>query len=713
MKRWLLLLLIIGVGIGGIFYPWGAKSPHKDEAKQLPLAANKGDTKRLAFVPADTVYYIGGHTIEAISEFMLNNAMMSSTPSQSQQLTDLFNIVGSSADSPPAKFFSHLFYKLSPSQNSNNRFTKLLNLTGLSTTGPFAFYSHGLVPVLRIELANTNTFNQLIEEAVTESGWQYQQEMLGNTKLRLWEIDDNNSLKFYFAMATSATTLTVTLITSEDDPLQKKQRLGLVKPVKSLTDTQEIEAIKTQYAFSNDFVGFFNFERLAQGLLNPETNAFGQQLLRYMPEASKAEFKANLPENCRHDYANLAANMPRMVFGYENLSLTNHTLHMSMSATLEINNAFINTELAKLRGHIPVHAMSAVDKLIHLGLGINIDNLSSVLTAMWTRFLEASFTCEPLVEAQEKARLTDPAMIDIFLGMAKGIRGLGLSIYDIKWQAEEKIPSDLSAIISLTTENPKALLALTAMVPFLADLQIPTDGSVIDIKLPLIPPNLAIKAAVKGQNIVIYSGNNIEHHVANLATEDTSANGLVSMGFNYRKLVELAKINIGTLSAIPNSCIFQQEMLHLFKTMPMDNTFLLDVTKAGIQNKMLGSMDKVPSVDFNIVGNYQLETLNDHCQWESAGIETINKDGTGQYIEKDIAKRCIIFSSTYTWQHTGNQLIMQPTEKDQSREFCSQALEKTERKQYHCYLMNIDDNSFQCLFDTGTEEATLFRYQPI
>ena len=695
MNKWILIIVLILLTLAAFFgYRSGVFSSGKDQAFA-------------DYVPADTIYYMGGESDAELAELMLSYPLMPTTPSQTAQFAQLDEeITGSS---PPGKFFMFFLNKILSTTDGN--MSDWVEQSGVSFAGPFAIYSHGVMPVLRIKIADTEAYEGLIEEAVAESGWNYKTETIGGTDVKLWEIPTKvKDQKLYMATSLQNDVLTQTVIAESDPEKTKLERLGLAKPSKSISDIGVAKKIKKDYGFTKDLVAFVDFEKLAAGLLTSDENSFGKQIAHYfLPDESASLFDNKVTDACRKDVTSLVSNVPRLVMGYNELSVKNETLHTNMVAMLELENESIRTELGKIRGHIPSHSLDASDKIFNLGVGIKFANLTPVLTELWTKFINEDFTCEKLVAAQESAKQTNPALLSLALGMAQSVEGVGMSLYDMEWDTASNLPKAMSALVNISSTDPKTLVSLVPTL--LGGVQIPDDGSVADIPVPVLPPSIQVKATVKGNNIVIFSGD-VDADLAKLESESLESNGLFSMGINYRKFKDFGELNFGSVGLDAEGCIAQQEFVHIMNQMAMDSTWLFDVTEKGLENTVVGSIDVTQEKPLNLVGDFKLEYLNESCEWEYTGVDKLKSDGTGEYQEKDEAGQCLLYDTQYTWQKQGNLIVMKPT-KEQWRDTCEEELTTGELEEYSCHIMNVEEDTFQCLFDAGTEDAFLYRYKAI
>lgn len=697
MTKW---ILIAALALGGVII-W----------KFAPLTGGGADKNDLlATIPADTAFYIGGNSSKELAEFMQDYSIIPTTPTQMAQWKQMLEGI-SGSESPAAKFFASLQRQISETDGST--LAALEKTGGLANTGNYAFYLHGVVPVLRANLSDPAAFDAFIEKAVADSNFTYTEATLGAAKTRVWRVTDaDEALQVDLAVAVDGTDLAITFFVGADDDTIKLARIGQTKLTNSLASSGDVAAIQTQYGFNDAMVTFIHFERIVQGILKPESNSFGQDLQRYLPEDAKAGLASEVTEACRTDYLSLAASMPRLVSGYSSLDVKGNSLYSAGDFILELSNESVKTELGKMRGHLPQHTLDASNKLMSISAGLDMDQLVPAITALWNQFTQAPYSCEALVEMQNKAKETSPAMLAMAMGMAQGVKGLGISFYDFKVD-EMMMPSSMSFLASIATENPTTLAALTSMIPVpgLNELVIPADGTPVVVPVPMMPPSIEVKAAIKGKHLVVYSGTQAEAEVAKIENEALTPNGLYGIGLNYRRFGELLDLQSKGMFAQGGSggCIAQQEMKHLMQNLKMDFAVSFDVNNKGLLGHAEANMDKPATTAINVPGEYQLAYLNDMCGWDTAGVETIKADGTGSVSEKAAEGNCNTYESAYKWTQTGSVLTMVAST-DRYRENCDSEWEDNETSTYECHVLNVSDTGFQCLFDPGSEDASIYSY---
>ena len=177
------------------------------------------------------------------------------------------------------------------------------------------------------------------------------------------------------------------------------------------------------------------------------------------------------------------------------------------------------------------------------GIGLNVDSIAPFMMKQWTEATQKEYHCsffkEMQKEMKEQGEVT--AGMSMATGMAAGVRGIAFSLLsltmdDSEAAAEPNMPKDVDAIISLSAKDPVALLQMaSAMLPPLAEMKIPADGTPTPIPLP-VPLPFTPMAAVKGSHLTVYAGEQAGKLADDLAKADLEASpGLMAIGFDYGK----------------------------------------------------------------------------------------------------------------------------------------------------------------------------------
>lgn len=702
MNKWISLVVAAGVAGAAAFVALKPADESGFQSKASISEAKVSSKEMLSYVPADTVYYFGGNSSKAMATFMHDYKIFGAMPSELVMWQGVLHSMAEDNESKGARFLEVLLKGVI--DNTEGTMGDVTEYFGTASVGPYALYSHGVIPVLRMPVNDAALFYSRLEEATALSKVSTSEKTWGDLKVKLWDLKEaSDTPAIQLAVTEQDHMLVITLVSPKDEEAAIKARFGLSKPKQSLASSGEIEKLQKEYRYTDDMVYLVNFHRLAEGILSPESNSFGKNLLQYMSAEEAAEMTADLTPECKADYLGMVANVPRLVGGYRDLSIKGERLMMDFQALLEIKNPNVIEQLQAIRGHVPEHAMESSDKLFAFGLGLSVDNAVPAMTALWNEFISAKFTCEKLVQAQIDARQANPAIAGMFLGMVNGLKGIGMSLYDIEMDTQTMMPKSVSALISAASENPQTLVSMAAMVPMLQGLNIPADGSEVDVNLPMVPPNIKVKAAIKGKHLVVYAGDKAAAQVAKLGSDKIPSNGLMSFAADYRQfatvmdeLMALEKLETGgAADAGEFGCASRDMLQETFSTMQMDFSLKADITDKGSVWEGTGSMDKSSWRSPVVAGKFNVAKLNQACEWTTVGSDTRKDDGTGSIALKDVNGQCELYKATYSWKKQGMRLVMQDI-KGEQRDACDASWSEISVKEQSCYLYASTGAEYKC-----------------
>lgn len=720
MKKVLLALAIIGIIAVVIWkYPaekWLDKQLTSDLVDQLATLGEQDTSLAVTqFVPADTVFYMGGRVDKAMYDFMAEYPVMAFSASERATLHELkAEIV--KEDSPQARFIQYLIDDYS--KHNDGSYQQFVDYLGLAGEGEYAFYLHGLVPVLNTAVKDRSKLINLLKTAAAESGLSYQEQTMDSATVLTWELGE---FKPQLMVATTETSAILSFAMPEDQQQLLRERLGLTPVAAPFTDREQ--QLRQQYGYTEDMVVQLSLDELAKGLFKADGSSLAADIDRYIPQQVFNDAIAGKEklQDCKTDILGLVANAPRMVMGYRSMQIDGQELQAKTHGIWEIKNAQVMEALKQLQGTIPQHVLTSSDKLASLGMAMDMAQLAPAVTSLWESFTSADFSCNELVQAQQEVGQFSPMMLGMVTGMAQGLKGLGVSIFDLKVATEAAQPIELDAALSVETTNPAGLLSLLQLVPELAGLKIPLDGSEVPLALPL-PFDLGLKAAVKGEHVVVYSGEKGQATMSALATETLTANGLgFASAFNYRKAASMIDdANLFSLMGAgdedSSSCIEAYAFIDQMRSVDMELNYRNYVSDQGLAFSMdlLMAKPETQTNNMNVVGRWQTAFLDETCQWLPAGIETISAEGTGRYVEKDSAQQCELYHYEYIWRQRGKQVAMTDTQPTQFRDSCADSWQTEDNKAtYYCEMMNITDNSFQCLYHGSGDEPFVYQYQRV
>ena len=662
-----------------------------------------------AYVPADTVLYVGGQADADQLEHIRKLPLMANSQFQAKQL--LAELERSNRRKTPQGLFATALF--ADFIRNANTYGDMVEHYGLDLTKPQAIYMDGMVPVIRFGLKDEARFWSVLDQATADSGLQPRDVTVGNTQAKLWRLNPEEDKALELAVNVRDGVATITAFHFLDQDADQQQRLALTKPAQSLADSGELEQLQKSYKFDDSMLALVHFQRLAQGFLQPESNSFGQDLSALFKAQDERLPTDAMDAACRTEVLDLVGQMPRLVAGNTHSS-GGKVLKMQSRSVLEINNAEVVGALSSLRGHVPGHTGHSDGQIIGVGAGLDIDNLVPAATTLFNKFTATESSCRQIRRMQRDMSGANPAMMAMFTGMVQGAKGIGFSLYDLKLDGNSPMPSSYDFLLSIATSNPQPLLGMLAMSPMGRQIQIPTDGSLTDVDLSFIAPGMSLKAGVQGNHLVAFAGDKAQQAVDKLKEESLEPNGLMRVSADYGRFADLidsippmiaSEMNTGMAES---GCVAQAQLSHMLRTQGASIDYTLDIVDQGVSTDIAMKLDTAAVATINPVGSYTLMDQTWDCAGgEALGREEIRADKTGSYAYA--ADGCDLYRTEYTWTQQGNLFSVEPTQAE-SRETCDADWKQEELTSSQCVLMPAE-TGFRCLYSDEDRES-LFHYVP-
>lgn len=352
-----------------------------------------------------------------------------------------------------------------------------------------AFYGVGLVPVLRIELADAMKFWAMIDRVENNAGVKAEQRTVGGQAYRAL-----GAKELQVVFATVGNELVVTLLPAANpDEALARQLLGLDKPAKSLRGTSGYESVIKDHGLIRNGVMVVDVVRLTEQLMAPNHPA-DQAILTALGESAP-----EVTPECQADYRALAAQMPRLVGG-------------STRADAGGIDTYIKAELATdLASGIKSFAGAApampADSVAGVALGANVIRFMDFFKARAGAVANAPFRCAELTEFNESMAKAvtdlDSQPLPPVAGQIQGLT-VGLSKLDL---SDPMTPVYAGSAV-LAAEDPKSLVMMAQMFsPELAALDLTPGGDAVSVPLPMPAPGVQTVHAALGIDTIVVSVN--------------------------------------------------------------------------------------------------------------------------------------------------------------------------------------------------------------
>ena len=503
------------------------------------VAALSDDDGVLAYVPADTPYVFA--TPEPMPEDVLGKL-----EANADSIYGAYEIViketlkgleeeRDGGNSEDADSVITLIGELAGMMRSDE-----LRAAGVPRSPQMAIYGVGMLPVLRLQLADTDAFEAKIAD-ITESsdvemrsgevaGEAYQYAGDEDARLVIATIDD------YGVAAMVPTALS-------DEQLELV--LGIEQPSESIAESGALEQLAESYGYGPHALGFLDIERFAAIFVDASSglNAELLGMMDYDP--------SELSDVCRTEIREVSQIVPRIVSGYTTIS----TETLNSNSVLEIRE-----DLAKsLMGlSSPVPGMG----IDHGGLGsfgMSMDLLA--LREFYEARLDAleadPFECEYFAELQAGLGQGRAALNQPLPPIVYGFKGFVAVVDNLDGfdMASQQPPTDVDARLLVANDNAAGLLAMGSMFsPELATLNVEPGGDPVPLNVPPFTDGLEAAQIAMGDGALgISVGESSASRLKDLlATEPADPPPFMSMTLDGPRYYEMMS-DLGQMGNLPNA----------------------------------------------------------------------------------------------------------------------------------------------------------------
>ncbi len=345
-----------------------------------------------------------------------------------------------------------------------------LRAAGVPRSPQMAIYGMGLIPVLRVALADTEAFEATLDELEAKSG---EKMLVAELDGRPYRYVGDDSARLIVAIIDDY--VVATLVPTALSDAQLMTVLGLTPPRQSIAESGDLAAIASRYEFADYALGFIDVERVAATFLDSPSGVNAELLAAFEYDAGA------LSDVCRREIRAMTKVMPRVVSGYTDIS----TERLGSNTIFELRSD-LAAGLAALATPVP-------------GLGVDHGGLGSFgmsLDLMAAReFYEARldameadpYECEHFADLQAGVAQGRQALSQPLPPIVYGFKGFLAVVDDVEGIdfASRQPPTNVNARILVANENAEGLLAMGAMFsPEIAALELEPDGKPVPLNLP-------------------------------------------------------------------------------------------------------------------------------------------------------------------------------------------------------------------------------------
>ncbi len=445
----------------------------------------------LSHVPADTPYVITNskRVPRNVSEKLLKIAAQGFDSS-----INSFTLTMQDVEKPgPEKLVKALLDELKGKMSPEG-----LESLGLPVNGHYLAYGLGLLPVIRIEIADQQKVRDFISRVEQRSGMQAPlTEQAGHS---YWRFDLEEVAGI---MAVTDQHLIAALLPVKLELEYLPMVLGDKKPEQNLADAGSFQQLLNDNGFTGYGEGYIDFLRIVEIILG-ESNGVNAAVWNVL----EAEELKQSPA-CTSLVKALANSVPRILIGTKELS-EQRIVGQGIFET----SSDVSAHLQKLAAPVPGLGGES-SAMIAFGLGLNLPELRTAITSAIQSIQEQGKDCEWVKQDELTKGLQATNMM--LNPMFAGIKGAYFELNDIDLDMANMQPTSVDADLMLATDDPRGIFAMLGMVsPQLAQLQLPNDGTAVKlplegmIPLPNVPPTYV---AAKEKLLALSIGDKAEQSV--------------------------------------------------------------------------------------------------------------------------------------------------------------------------------------------------------
>lgn len=515
MKRVLAIVLLVAAAGALGWYLWRDELP--GIGRQGATSVRIAPDAPLAFVPADSPYVFGN--LEALPADVMERWYLQFEGMgeiYAMQFAQAREAMLASGDADPQALALFDALREEFAGKSLREWNASL---GFGEDVKVALYGLGVVPVLRIELADPARFRALVERLQAAAGQPLPEAELDGQ--RYWTLAPPEA-PLTGVVAIVDHHLVASMLPAQPDAAVVRQILGLDRPAQSIADSGALQALSQEFGYTPYFTGFIDAGKLLAAVTGPAT-ALETVFLERLGIAKPA-----LDDVCRTEWQALAASWPRLVLGYTRFDADGLDMHAALQARSDIA-----TELMKLRAPMPGLQAVGEQALLHIGVALRIGAVPEVVGRFAEQVAAAPWTCEALVPMNEmfakaQSEVANPAIY--------ATAPVAYALHAVLNRIELADPSQpsIGGMLAIGSDNPQALLALARnFAPEIANLKLADDGTPKPLPAPAgVPLSDPIHVAMNRRALGLSIGAGEEAGLAPFLAVDEREQPLIAGGMS-------------------------------------------------------------------------------------------------------------------------------------------------------------------------------------
>ena len=466
---WLVTVLALGV------MSCSSSSPKPEQGISQKLAI----PEYFKYIPADTPYVVAGLKPVPYKELGVD-ILANYKPMLSAMLGQMRTQM---ANTPPEYVQSEERLVVALLEELEGNFSQegIKNL-GMTLDGHLALYGIGVLPVVRMELADAAKFEAFLGRLEAKAPKPLEARLIGpegKIKMRLWQ--DGG---FSVPMIVTDTEFLVGM--TPDNFLEEfvAQMIGQQLPETSMFQDNRIAKVQAQQGYLPYSAGYAEISRVMDAVvgLDPTSKA-ALTLDRIYAQTGGPGPAFSAP--CQGELSAIGRGVPRVVFGYNEFSKAGTTATVRLSVTNGLTG-----RMAVAKSPVPGFAhLQRQEGMLGVGLGVSVGGVIEFLRTEAQRLVDAPFVCPDLqgVNTMVQNMFFATQQVPPF---AAGITGLSLLLQELSMdtasfgQGQPPITAILAALVVGNTDPQQLYGAIQAFVPELSQVTLTPSGQPIAFQLP-------------------------------------------------------------------------------------------------------------------------------------------------------------------------------------------------------------------------------------
>lgn len=497
--------------------PGVQEKAEKQAAINRQAAANLTPSPLFVHIPADTAFVLA--SFEPFPRAYWSKMAEVMGP-EIQSAMQLYAAVEPS--DPGGKFLVGLLQEIANDLTAEG----LTKSIGLGPEPQFALYGVGIVPVLRLQLADAAALQATLDRHSRKSGLELPTANSGGKSY--FRFDDGETV-VVAAIADNQLILSGGPVAMVDGALPFI--LGNKQPDKSMADGGPLKDVAARHGFAPYGVGYID-------------GAAVTKLVKVAGFLDSLGGDGDSNQACVAEIEALAKRFPRVAFGYDEVSDT----RMAMRMVLEMN-AELTERLKNMQVDVPGFTDGSLSDrtLFAMGGGVDLQAARAVGTSFADALAELGAGCDDQDMIADASDMRQAMATPLPPGVDK-IHGGLFAVLDA--QMSPSGPSGVEGYAIIAAADAAALVDTLQQSAPPGMPVLKKDGSFHDVVPEGMVPGLgAIKAAVMDKAVVVATGaKGLE--AAQKAVARTGSSPLFFMSYDYGRLMQLSSQAMGPMAGL-------------------------------------------------------------------------------------------------------------------------------------------------------------------